>query len=88
MVILNTLFNMNKLLNLLQLISNNRFSSFTDSFGEDLIIDVGRCRRHCRHSDSVSKNEFMQLLGTHQNTDPIEVTASYPWGYELRLTNH
>ncbi|XP_043201209.1 uncharacterized protein LOC122370034 [Amphibalanus amphitrite] len=45
-----------------------------DSFGEELIIDVGKCRRHCRHGPGrLSKTELLQLLDSHRDTDPVEL---------------
>ena len=44
-----------------------------DGFGEELIIDVGRCRRHCRHHNGLSKDEFLRLLNTDRHADPVQV---------------
>ena len=53
--------------------ANMHGCSFADGFGEELIIDVGRCRRHCRHTDGLSKDEFLNLLDSHRDTDPVQV---------------
>ncbi|XP_037080836.1 uncharacterized protein LOC119101589 [Pollicipes pollicipes] len=44
-----------------------------DASGEDLVVDVGKCRRHCHHIGGLSRKEFLQLLEEHSDTDPIQL---------------
>ena len=47
--------------------------------GEVLMVDVGKCRHHCHHTNGISKKDFLELLEDSEDADPLEVRgAGFP----------
>lgn len=52
------------------------FLIFPDATGEEILIDVGHCRKHCSKRKQLKRTEFERLLQENPEVDPMVVRSA------------